>query len=68
MINRFFVSKSEYDDCMADFRMINSENKRLKNQIRTLKIQIETLQEEKESYRLFADLFSQIIEDVINNI
>lgn len=65
MLNRFFVSRSEYDGCMADFRMINSENKRLRNQVRDLKNQLEHEREEKEGYKMFADLFAQVIEDIL---
>lgn len=65
ILNRFFVSRSEYDGCMADFRMINSENKRLRNQVRELNEQLEQAREEKEGYKLFADLFAQVIEDIL---
>ncbi len=65
ILNRWFVSRSEYDGCMADFRMINAENKRLRNQVRELKEQLEQVREEKEGFKFFADLFAQVFEDII---
>lgn len=65
IFKRFFVYRSEYDGCRADFRMINFENKRLKNQVRDLKNQLEQERKEKEGFKFFADLFAQVIEDIL---